>query len=212
MIPFGKYKGQPLEQLQNDPSYTDWLLSQSWFAERYSGVRTIIINNFKENHDSPRHNALQTRFLDRQFAFSVATAAMGWMSWDEWMKQVDAYKEKCKEKAEEYFEWNNFSINFEEKGWDVVIRAKYEAANRDHAIYWGGTCGIELKPVIGEDFPSVLRQVKSRKSRNAAVIIEEFVATSVNFSDVKAIFSSSQISLLRVGDIKILELPLCFAE
>lgn len=208
LIPFGKYKGQPLEQLQNDPSYTDWLLSQSWFAERYSGIRTIIINNFKENHDSPRHNALQARFLDRQFAFSVAMIARGWKIWDEWMKQVDAYKEKHKE---EIFEWKNFSVNFEERGWDVVVSAQYEVATRDHAIDWGGVCKIELKPIIGEEFPSVLRQVKSRNSRNSAVLVEEFTAKSVNFNDVKTIFAASQVNLLRVSDIKMLELPLCFA-
>ncbi len=128
------------------------------------------------------------------------------------MKQVDAYKEKCKEQEDEYFESKNFSIKFEEKGWDIVVNAAYEAATRKHAIHWGGTCKIELKPVIGEDFSYVLRQVKSRNSYNSAVFIEDFVATSVNFSDVKAIFASSQISLLRLSDVKLLDLPVCFTQ
>ena len=105
-------------------------------------------------------------------------------------------------------------------GWDVSVDAEYEANGKDNSrhwppgiwIKWDGTCKIELKPIIGEDFPTVLRQVKSRKPRNSTVLIEEFAAKSVGFNDVKEIFAASQINLLRVEDIKILELPLCFVE
>jgi hypothetical protein len=42
IMPFGKYKGQPIEVLQGDPDYRAWLISQRWFqtnhAELYAGV------------------------------------------------------------------------------------------------------------------------------------------------------------------------------
>jgi hypothetical protein len=35
LIPFGKYKGQPLEAIQSDKQYIDWLLAWGWFKEKY---------------------------------------------------------------------------------------------------------------------------------------------------------------------------------
>ena len=34
LVPFGKYRGQPVEVLNNDPDYVEWLRGQSWFAKR----------------------------------------------------------------------------------------------------------------------------------------------------------------------------------
>jgi len=34
IVPFGKYKGQPVEALQGDPAYADWLAAQPWFLRQ----------------------------------------------------------------------------------------------------------------------------------------------------------------------------------
>jgi hypothetical protein len=67
IVPFGKYKGQPVEVLAADHAYCDWLTGQSWFRERYGAVYTLIVNNFAEPSETPEHNALQARFLDDDF-------------------------------------------------------------------------------------------------------------------------------------------------
>ena len=64
MIPFGKYKGQPVDVLAADRDYAEWLQQQDWFRERYQSLYTIIINNFGEPDDTPEHNAMQVRFLE----------------------------------------------------------------------------------------------------------------------------------------------------
>ena len=38
LVPFGKYKGQPVSVMQNDTQYCDWLATQDWFRERYANV------------------------------------------------------------------------------------------------------------------------------------------------------------------------------
>ncbi|MDR2560745.1 MAG: hypothetical protein LBC63_03105 [Holophagales bacterium] len=43
-VPFGKYKGQPLEVLIADKSYTAWLVAQDWFRERYQSIYQAIVN------------------------------------------------------------------------------------------------------------------------------------------------------------------------
>lgn len=64
IIPFGKYRGKPVEVLLGDAAYTEWLRGQGWVAERFPAIHTLIINNFGDPSETPEHNALQLRFLD----------------------------------------------------------------------------------------------------------------------------------------------------
>ena len=43
IIPFGKYKGQPLEALHGDPKYCEWLISQAGIKERYPAIYTLLL-------------------------------------------------------------------------------------------------------------------------------------------------------------------------
>jgi hypothetical protein len=76
IVPFGKYKNQPLATLQNDPSYCEWLLEQGWFVERYPAIHTLVINHFGEPSETPEHNALQIRLLDDQFRANCTELAL----------------------------------------------------------------------------------------------------------------------------------------
>lgn len=69
IVPFGKYKGQPIEVLAQDPQYVEWMVGQGWFKDKYPQFYTVIINNFSEPDETPEHNALQARFLDDEFCF-----------------------------------------------------------------------------------------------------------------------------------------------
>lgn len=75
VIPFGRYKGQPVEALAQDKGYTDWLMAQPWFRERYGNMYTLIVNNFREPSETPEHNALQVLFLDKMFCLRFAEIA-----------------------------------------------------------------------------------------------------------------------------------------
>lgn len=74
VIQFGKYKGQPLEVLQQDKQYTDWLMGQDWFRDRYSNVYTLIVNNFGAPAETPEHNSLQALFLDDELCVKLFNA------------------------------------------------------------------------------------------------------------------------------------------
>lgn len=43
MIPFGKYRGDPLSALDYDPEYVSWLLGQDWLQEMYPDVHAYVI-------------------------------------------------------------------------------------------------------------------------------------------------------------------------
>jgi hypothetical protein len=76
IIPFGKYKGQPLERLAQDTEYLSWLRQQSWFLEKFGWIDKAIIviqHGPAEPEETPEHNRLQARFLNRRFCWTVLT-------------------------------------------------------------------------------------------------------------------------------------------
>jgi hypothetical protein len=76
VVPFGKYKGQPVEVLAADRDYCDWLTAQVWFAQRFPSLHTVVINNFGAPSETPEHNALQIRCLDARFRLQVTARAL----------------------------------------------------------------------------------------------------------------------------------------
>ena len=72
LIPFGKYKGKPVEILANDKEYTNWLLAQSWFKEGNLTLYNVIINNFREPENTPEHNKMQIKFLNLEYRLKFA--------------------------------------------------------------------------------------------------------------------------------------------
>ena len=76
VVPFGKYKGQPVEALAADRDYCDWLCAQPWFTTKYRDVYNIIIINYgSEPQDSPEHNQMQACFLKDTWCLGLAEAA-----------------------------------------------------------------------------------------------------------------------------------------
>jgi uncharacterized protein (DUF3820 family) len=198
LIPFGKYKGQPVAQLQNDAEYTKWLMQQPWFVERYSGIRTLIVNNFKEEAESPEHNAFQVQFLDPSFSYSACVYLFGLKKFDDWIVGV------FDKASGDLKHWEKFRVEFEVDGWDVVVHCECHLYNKLQAFAWGGHFRFELKPTIGEDFPSVFRQVKSRKA-NGGVLAKSFTANSVEFQDVRRMFQSSGYHIGLTNEMSIIE-------
>jgi hypothetical protein len=44
VVPLGKYRGEPLSVLKDDPRYVQWLLSQKWFVQRFPLIVEAIEN------------------------------------------------------------------------------------------------------------------------------------------------------------------------
>jgi hypothetical protein len=77
LVPFGKYRGQPVAVLRNDPEYLQWVMGQDWFRARYANIYQLIVNNFGAPAETPEHNALQVRFLDLEFCRGLLRV-LGW--------------------------------------------------------------------------------------------------------------------------------------
>jgi hypothetical protein len=62
LVPFGKYKGQPIEDMLADANYMAWLEAQPWFRERFAHL--VKHRDADAMSRTPVHNRLQALFLD----------------------------------------------------------------------------------------------------------------------------------------------------
>jgi hypothetical protein len=195
VVPFGKYKGQPVEAMAADRAYMDWLLAQPWFKDQHKNIYTLIINNFAEPSETPEHNALQALFLDDVFVKRVlAVHHSGAIYEGVWNHRRD-FKSLPVE----------FWVSFERQGADVYVRAAGVGFN------------VEIKPSVGDDYPAVLRQIRNIAGNGRCILFLEHYngvgATKLQFvelfnrSGVKVVFRDdaerqapvdwSEIELLR---------------
>jgi len=51
VVPFGKYRGQPLAVMMADQQYCEWLASQGWFAEKSAPTEPGVSNPASEQRE-----------------------------------------------------------------------------------------------------------------------------------------------------------------
>lgn len=126
IVPFGKYKGQPVQTLLADQNYRDWLLSQPWFRERWGNVYQMVINYGGEPQDSPEHNEMQVSFLSDQRCLALArllTPEAFDVSKIRYSGRDRQYHERFKAHLDgNYTPAEVRGRSFEAGGWDVVFR------------------------------------------------------------------------------------------
>ena len=194
VVPFGKYKGQPAEVLLADREYCDWLGAQPWFRDRYPAVYQVIVNYGAEPADSPEHNQMQAAFLDD--ARCVALARLLWPA-----VLADDYRSDTGDyytfDPEARLRWKDF----EWRGWDVIFTFGGD-------LKMSASFGVELKPDLGDDFPAVLRQVRSYGTgegyprRKRCVVVRRHHFEAVTWEQVVAMFEASGVTLIHESDLE----------
>jgi hypothetical protein len=211
IVPFGKYRGQPVEMLAADTDYCEWLIAQPWFKARYLNVYNTVINYGAEPQDSPEHNQMQARFLDDDWCLALA----------------DRLKPKRPDRPGEVL-----NRAFEQGGWDVAFdvygpagrlvpdkdspyswrqrweRCPHDADCRECELPRWPTVSVhvECKPDLGDDYPAVLRQVQRYMSSEhftgtACVLVRRHAFEAVTWDQVQKIFAASDIKLIAESDI-----------
>lgn len=217
VIPFGKYKGSSVENVATrDPQYLQWLMSQSWFTEKFGHLINITVNNFGvASNDTPEHNEMQARFIDTDMCLRVC-AALGFVT-NPYILRLLAVAHNLR-RMENYAErrtyWEDERVLWEDRyhcdpeakfecGMDVVIDFRLPHMDCEHPRH--RLIGVECKPSVGDDFPAVLRQMdaqaRNMKLRNAwcdlrVLYIGEYVGTSVPKDRFVKMFESSGITVI----------------
>lgn len=182
IVPFGKYRGQPAEVLLQDPKYAEWLQGQDWFRQRYQSLN-IFISNFGQPADTPEHNAIQVRFLDPGFRLKLAIVVTG----GDIVAHADSSRlsamvnrmlsdPRAADKKHKEYPPNGHPLlslgspSFESGGVDASFCVTYGAdvcAWSEHgevltySVEVIKPISVEIKPSLGDDFPGVLRQMRS---------------------------------------------------
>lgn len=179
IVPFGKYKGQPAETLLADDQYKTWLLEQPWFKEKYQNIYLTVINYSAEPTDTPEHNAMQIKFLDEEYC---------WQFLYEYGADPQA-------------DWNKtrLQVKFEKFFWDVIIEM-WEGRHVTEKF-----C-IEIKPTMGDDYPSVYRQIIERSPGWHGVprclVLGEYTGIGATFEQVERFFQQGDISIILAKNIE----------
>jgi len=191
VVPFGKYKGQPVEQLAADPEYCEWLMGQSWFVEKYQAIHTVIINNFGEPSETPEHNRLQLRFLDETFRRQCTQA-------------ICHPRHGISELSLPEFEMDGLDVVWRVGSWHRTQKSSrgfgYAPLPDDPQIWkaYYNRVGIECKPSLGDDYPAVLRALKRLPlkpySAYICVIAEEVRSQAGSLAQLKTFFRQSEVS------------------
>ena len=74
IVPFGKYKGQPIETLLTDVEYLQWCQTNG-VLDRYPWLQVMVVSGQpREDQPTPAHNRLQERFADWEYCRDVLKA------------------------------------------------------------------------------------------------------------------------------------------
>ena len=214
IVPFGKHQGLTVaELLERDPSYVQWLLSQNWLAQRFAELHAAIVTRGATTDDSPEHNKIQARFLDPEFRAATILASVPlefdrtryeWADVWKFKEQMAAWKAPSwpwgpKPKTEPVHPGPNPD--------PIITEAKFERAGIDVIVYRGfgkrvdlePNIAIEIKPSLGDDYPTVMRQMSRLRAR--VLVIDQYNSDTLPLSTVREMFKNNGQILLTVQEI-----------
>lgn len=194
VLTFGKHKGSTVaELLARDPAYAEWIVNQGWVAERFAELHAAIMARGAAPDDSPEHNQIQGRFLDRQFCLAFLKAADPVLEYSttrfgEWFASL---AEKTTFKTQ---------VSFEDRGIDVKLWFGSDA--HLHHGKWSAEAmiGIEIKPSLGDDFPSVMRQMSLLGCRY--LVVAEYTGRGVSSLQLREMFQANGITIIFMREIE----------
>jgi hypothetical protein len=133
VVPFGKYRGQPVEVLLQDTEYLQWLMAQQFLVTRYRAFYNHLVGYGAEAQDSPEHNQMQALFLEDSWCVALGGILRPeFLDLESPRKQAETsagyqrFRDWCQlEESEAYI----YSRKFENKGWDVTYSFSTASVN-----------------------------------------------------------------------------------
>ena len=194
IVPFGKYKGQPITTLINDTKYLEWCKQQEWF-QKFPIVYNICINQQisqnNPNSKTPEHNKLQNLFLEEENVKTLLKHVN--------KQSKNVYSEIGICKVEGIYNWD---LTVEDSNWwlcscdwdiedknccDCETFKKFiEKYKIPKSVGQGGCVSYhnyycEIKPLLGDDYPCVLRKMKQQIELTNNYADKENEETKKNF-------------------------------
>ena len=228
-FPFGKLKGKPIELVMADRQYVEWLSAQPWFREGFAPIYNILVQGGPPaDACTPEHNALQNLFLLARYPHADRLAAAV-LKFD-----PPVSNEYIQVKSEPFLATEVLRRSGEEGNWDVLLQVAVRWNVKHRLTHsqssWNdwqcpsghvfprapgkwedsmdiGTCDIviELKPTLGDDYPAVLRKMKTRRASRRAdkvvLLVDQFTSSVTSLADLKEIFNQSAIQVVTLAEL-----------
>lgn len=269
IIPFGKYKGQPITTLLKDTNYLEWCKQQEWF-KKFPIVYNICVNqtivNQNENSKTPEHNKIQNLFLEEENQNRLIDLLLNPKSIINKIQNGLIHKDfnKYFEKYDGDMSFNQlftiYKIEFESTyNWDVFLKIKgqyfnfiykkeywrikwdilekyftdifnikkceissYSDGKTNATLNYDSYIYIEIKPLLGDDYPNVLRKMKQQVNITSCdkdnrlckklyiLLVKDFASSTTTKEQLIQIFNQSNIKVIFLkditeGDVKLVE-------
>jgi len=183
VVPFGKYRGQPIEVLRQDQDYLNWLAAQDWFRKQYAALYAMLV---AEPTETPEHNKYQALFLNKRFAAAVFdTIYSGQTGKGPNLVAFETRVQLRDPTGRSYYSGKQSGTA------DVQLTASRMR----------GCLRIEIKPVMGDDYPAVLRQMQT--SCCNVLYLVTYTGEGATLEEVKEIFRASDIDILLHNDFRV---------
>lgn len=182
LVPFGKYKDRPVEDMLADGDYMAWLEAQPWFRDRFGHL--LAGRDADAASRTPVHNRLQTLFLERPYrrAFIAAAGSL--------LASPDFHPAHC-------------AVIFERS-------ERYGGGSR-HADVWFQEftplgdgfvqleVWLEIKPVVADDYPAVIRQM--RRNGSEYLFVDRYTGDGATEAQFVAMFRAGNLTVVFKRDV-----------
>jgi len=234
IVTFGKYKGKPVTEMMADTKYVEWCKQQEFF-KKHTTIYNIVVNQTigsQQPSKTPEHNRIQNLFLNKE----NITAFIIYLYTHKYYCVIETLQESLKNIGV-----GSISVEFEGQfNWDIIIRVHDEIRYITHPCECtnkkcvkktkdGIECDnhacvssfiIEIKPLLGDDYPDVLRKMKLQKElsydgsysklhkgrtvsgyTNPILLIKDYQSTTTTKEELTQIFRQSGIRVVFLHDI-----------
>jgi hypothetical protein len=204
IVPFGKYRGQPVEVLRQDTSYLDWLAGQEGVRRQYPWIFSLTVNNGAEVTETPEHNRFQALFLDAEFVGDVYDHIMGETRERELRDRLGPLMFPSGNFRHELI--GPLPSSSKLAPLDVCFEERLAIPQRNHVTYSGSAdvqisryrsrpeLRVEIKPAMGDDYPAVLRQMKA--SHCNVLYLVAYTGAGATLQQVEKMFNAAGIHVL----------------
>jgi hypothetical protein len=161
-----------------------------WLQENHITIYNIITTGAQQPQDTPEHNKLQARFLDKKFQEAFISII------EDAIVHTDSSDVRIVKNNDAPVE-----VSFEH-GFDVGLKIEYNhIQNSNFCSTHTYKIRIEVKPHVGDDYPAVLRQMRINQPDSVWVeidvlLIGKFESESINIDQLRGIFGRYKIVML----------------
>lgn len=172
IVPIGRYKGQPLEVMMADAGYVNWILGQAWFLEKHVELARLLRMGRLEE---PQDTPEHNAMIARLIDQRPAMEALANRIWPD---------------SEITIGESHFGQRVEPKGADIEASLGFY------------TMLIEVKPLMGDDYPTVIRKLKVGLSmdkirpRKGVAIVKVIEPSNLTIEQVKRQFQLAGLTLI----------------